>query len=202
MGSSDRGGQIGNNRRAVFLDRDGVVIEVVIRNGKPYPPSSLGEMRIVADATSALSSFKAAGLLVILVTNQPDVARGIQDRREVERMHAALRYELPIDDIYTCYHDDHDACSCRKPNPGLLLAASQRYSIDLRSSFLVGDRWRDIDAGYAAGCSTIWIDRRYSERGPSRSPDARTTSLDQAAAWICSQLKVSGGSQQCPMQVV
>jgi D-glycero-D-manno-heptose 1,7-bisphosphate phosphatase len=187
MGSSGCG-QI-STRSAVFLDRDGVIVEAVIRNGKPYPPPSLQQMRIVTSARAALFDLKTAGFLVIVVTNQPDVARGIQSRMEIERMHAALRQQLPIDDIFACYHDDRDACSCRKPNPGLLVEACGRYGIDLRCSFLIGDRWRDIDAGRAAGCSTVWIDQGYIEPGPSQAASARVTCLRDAVAWIRSQSK-------------
>lgn len=176
-----------NRRPAVFLDRDGVIVGAIVRDGKPYPPPSLEQMRIMTGARAALLDLKAAGFLVIVVTNQPDVARGVQNRTEIERMHAVLREELPIDDVFACYHDDQDACSCRKPSPGLLLEACGRYGVDLGSSFLVGDRWRDIDAGHAAGCSTVLIEQGYIERRPSHPPTIRVTCLREAVAWICSQ---------------
>ncbi len=179
-----------SNRPAVFLDRDGVIVEAIVRAGKPYPPPSLQEMRIVKGACTALLDLKAMGFAIIVVTNQPDVARGIQNRTEIERMHEQLRKELPIDQVLTCYHDDRDACSCRKPRPGLLLQACGLHGLDLGSSFLVGDRWRDIDAGHAAGCSTVFIDQGYIERAPSYPPTARCRCLREAAAWICSQPKV------------
>ena len=170
--------------RAVFFDRDGTLNEAVVREGRPFPPESADELRILADAPAALARLKQAGFLIIVVTNQPDVARGAQSRGAVESIHAALAAELPIDDFLVCWHDDGDGCACRKPKPGLLLEAAARHEIDLRASFLVGDRWRDIDAGAAAGCRTILIDRRYRERGPSAQPDFRALSLDEAAAWI------------------
>ena len=170
--------------RAVFFDRDGTLNEAIVREGRPFPPESQDELRILADAPAALSRLKQAGFLIIVVTNQPDVARGGQSRGAVESIHAALAAELPIDDFLVCWHDDGDGCACRKPKPGLLLEAAARHEIDLRASFLVGDRWRDINAGAAAGCRTILIDRRYRERGPSVEPDFRALSLDEAAAWI------------------
>lgn len=178
-----------SSRPAVFLDRDGVIVEAIVREGKPYPPPSLEEMKITTGARTALLDLKAAGFLVIVVTNQPDVARGVQNQTEIEHMHALLREELPIDGVFVCYHDDRDSCSCRKPRPGLLFDASGRFGVDLQSSFLVGDRWRDIDAGHAAGCSTVLIDQGYVERGPSRAPTVRVTCLREAVAWICDQSK-------------
>lgn len=174
--------------RAVFLDRDGVLNEAVIRDGKPYPPATEAELRIVPDAAAALHRLKARGLRLIVVTNQPDVARGTQPAAAVEAIHQRLRSELPLDDILCCLHDDHDHCACRKPQPGLILEGAKRHGIDPRRSFMVGDRWRDIDAGTRAGCRTIWIDRGYRERGPAHPPDARVDSLTEAATWILQQV--------------
>lgn len=174
----------GNLRKAVFLDRDGVLNRAIIREGKPFPPADVEELEILPDVARALAELKEQGYLLLVVTNQPDVARGSQRRAEVERMHAALAKALPIDEFFVCYHDDRDGCSCRKPKPGLLLEAAGKYGIELSESFLVGDRWRDIDAGAAAGCATIWIDYGYAERGPAHQPDARAGSLWEAARWI------------------
>jgi len=104
----------------------------------------------------------------------------------VEEIGRRLRAELPLDDVFVCFHDDQDGCACRKPLPGLVMRAAQRYDIDLGGSFLIGDRWRDIDAGAGAGCKTIWIDRGYAERPPSSAPDARVHSLSEAVDWILS----------------
>jgi D-glycero-D-manno-heptose 1,7-bisphosphate phosphatase len=170
--------------RAVFLDRDGVLIDAAVRDGKPYPPAGPEEVEIVPDTAPALEQLKAAGFLLLVVTNQPDVARGTQTRAVVESMHERLAAALPIDDLFVCYHDDADGCDCRKPKPGLLLEAAAKHGIDLRRSYLVGDRWRDIDAGHAAGCTPVWIDRGYVERGPSKAPAAQVNSLAAAADWI------------------
>jgi D-glycero-D-manno-heptose 1,7-bisphosphate phosphatase len=173
--------------KAVFLDRDGVLNRAMIRDGKPYPPASLDELEILPDVPRGLAALKECGFQLLVVTNQPDVARGTQQRLVVENMHAKLRASLPLDDFFVCYHDDKDACECRKPKPGLLLQAAAVYRLDLASCFLIGDRWRDIEAGYAAGCATVWIDRGYAERHPSPSPAVRVISFDEAVLWILRQ---------------
>ncbi len=170
--------------RAVFLDRDGVLNEAVLRDGHPYPPSNVEDLRLVPGAAAALALLKAAGFELIVVTNQPDVARGARSRLAVEAMNAALNATLPIDEFCVCFHDDAERCGCRKPKPGLLKDAALRRGIDLRRSFMIGDRWRDIDAGAAAGCRTILIDRQYRERGPKHLPDCRVSSLSAAVSWI------------------
>src|SRR5579862_8491576 len=172
---------------AVFLDRDGVVVEAVVRDGRPYPPQTIDEVRIDPEATKALSLLAAAGYRLILITNQPDVSRGIQDRSTVETINNLLRTRLPIDACFVCYHDDSDHCSCRKPQPGLILIAAEQYNIDLTVSFVVGDRWRDVAAGSAAECHTVWIDRGYQEEWQTNQPDIRVTSLKEAAEWILAQ---------------
>jgi D-glycero-D-manno-heptose 1,7-bisphosphate phosphatase len=170
--------------RAVFLDRDGVLNRAIVRDGKPYPPASLGELEIVENAAGSLARLKELGFLLLVVTNQPDVARGTQTLDTIHALHEAMRESLPLDDFLVCPHDDRDGCRCRKPLPGLLLEAQARYGIDLRRSFLVGDRWRDIDAGRAAGCRTVLLDHNYGERGPTLPPDARVVSLGDAVDWI------------------
>ncbi len=154
--------------RAVFLDRDGVINEAYIRDGKPFPPRNLSELRILNGVESALVRLRTAGWLNIVVTNQPDVRRGLATRSDVECINKNLISRLQIDDILVCYHDDADKCQCRKPLPGAIIQAANDYKIDLNKSFMIGDRWRDIEAGYAAGCKTIFIDRKYSEKRPAR----------------------------------
>jgi D-glycero-D-manno-heptose 1,7-bisphosphate phosphatase len=173
--------------KAVFLDRDGVLNEAMVRDGKPYPPATLNELKIYPEAAPAMARLKAAGYLLIVVTNQPDVARGTTPREAVEAINFAIGTALPIDDFLVCWHDGSDDCACRKPKPGLVLEAAGRYAIDLSRSFLIGDRWRDIDAGAAAGCRTILIDRHYRERPPDHAPDFRADSLAAAAEWILAQ---------------
>ena len=156
-------------RRAVFLDRDGVINRAIVRDGKPYPPGSLAELEILPGVHEALEKLHDANYLLIVVTNQPDVARGAAKRGDVELINAFLSSQLPIDDFKTCYHDSSDKCSCRKPLPGALLEAAQERNIDLSKSFMVGDRWRDIKAGASAGCKTFFINYRYAEQKPDSS---------------------------------
>src|SRR5579871_554545 len=169
---------------AVFLDRDGVLNRAPVRDGKPYPRAALEQFEILPGAREALAQLKAAGLLLVVVTNQPDVAKGRQSRETVEAMNARLRAELPLDDILVCYHVDADRCTCRKPATGLLDQAAAQYGLDLRACYMVGDRWRDIDAGHRAGCRTILIDYGYQERGPENEPDVRVQNLPEAVNWI------------------
>jgi D-sedoheptulose 7-phosphate isomerase len=169
---------------AVFLDRDGVLNRALVRDGKPLPPPGLHELEILSDAAPAVADLKSHGFPIYVVTNQPDVARGALTRAEVERMNQKLASLIPVDDIFVCYHDDADHCACRKPKPGLIYEAQRKYNIDLARSFVVGDRWRDIDAGHAAGCKTILIDYGYRERKPAQPAEARVRSLREAAEWI------------------
>jgi D-glycero-D-manno-heptose 1,7-bisphosphate phosphatase len=170
--------------RAVFLDRDGVLNEAVVRDGKPYPPPRLAELRLTPDVEECLSDLKRLGFLLIVVTNQPDVARGKQIKEAVEEMNTLLASRLPIDDTYVCYHDNADHCDCRKPAPGLLLRAAKKYGIDLDKSFLIGDRWSDIEAGRRAQCRTLFINNGYAERQPDPPPNFETNSLRSAVDWI------------------
>ena len=172
--------------RAVFLDRDGVVNRAFVREGKPYPPRDLSELEVPAGTREALERLRAAGYLLVVVTNQPDVARGTQSRETVEAIDAALAAELPLDDVRVCFHDDADRCACRKPEPGLILEAARDHAIDLKKSFTVGDRWRDVEAGERAGTSTIFIDYGYRENPPPRF-DAKVASLAEAVSWILSR---------------
>jgi len=174
---------VGGGRRAVFLDRDGVINKAFVLQGKPYPPKNLTEVSVLPGVAEALSQLKAAGFLLIVVTNQPDVARGNQSRSMVEAIHEQLGRQLPLDDFRICFHDTADGCDCRKPGWGLLRQAAQDHNIYLLQSFMVGDRWRDIAAGQAAGCRTIFIDYGYDEEQP-KSWDWRTTSLLEAAHFI------------------
>jgi D-sedoheptulose 7-phosphate isomerase len=170
--------------RAVFLDRDGVINRTFVRDGKPFPPYTLQELEVLPGVPEALQELKQHGYKLLVVTNQPDVARGKQSRQTIDAMHQALSARLPLDDIFVCYHTDQDKCDCRKPMPGMLLEAAKKHNIDLAASFMVGDRWRDIEAGYNAGCKTILIDYGYSEKPPAHAPDLRVASLREAADWI------------------
>jgi D-glycero-D-manno-heptose 1,7-bisphosphate phosphatase len=174
---------IGTLRRAVFLDRDGVLNAAVVREGKPYPPATAAEVRVMDGAAEGLRRLKELGFLLIVVTNQPDVGRGTQSLAEVTAINDRLGAEMPLDDVLMCLHAG-DGCECRKPRPGLLLEAAGRHGIDVAGSYLIGDRWRDIEAAAAAGCAGIWIDYGYNERGPACRPAAVVESIRQAVTWI------------------
>jgi len=175
-------------RRAVFLDRDGVINRAIVRDGKPHPPATTDELEILPGVRDALERLREAGFRLIVVTNQPDVARGTQRREVIDRMHARLSAELPIDEFRVCDHDDRDACACRKPKAGMLEAAARESGLSLADSFMIGDRWRDVEAGRRAGCAAIFIDRDYHERRPER-PDAIVGSLSEAADWILDRIR-------------
>lgn len=171
-------------RRAIFLDRDGVLNNAIVREGKPYPPATLAELVIADDVLPALQALKAAGYLLLGATNQPDVVRGKVTRETVEAINQHLMTALPLDEMRVCYHDDQDDCACRKPKPGLITSAAEDFDVDVKQSFMIGDRWRDIEAGQQAGCKTIWINRCYQEQGPKQAPDKAVMNLREAANWI------------------
>jgi len=151
------------NSRAVFLDRDGVLIRALVRGGRPYPPTRMEDVELLSGSLRSLKNLAEAGYILIGITNQPDVARGTQSREGVEEINAWIQNRLPISEIFVCYHDTADNCSCRKPKPGLIFQAALKYALDLTQSWMVGDRWKDIGAGYAAGLKTIFVDYHYSE---------------------------------------
>lgn len=175
------------SRAAVFLDRDGVLVEATVRDGIPRPAESIAELEVLPGVPEACADLRAASFLLIVVTNQPDVARGTQTAEVVEELNTELRRRVPLDDVFVCIHDDADGCSCRKPQPGMLLAAAERWEVDLEASFLVGDRWRDIEAARRAGCRAVFVDRGYAEPVASE-PDATVGSLQEAADWILRQV--------------
>ena len=168
--------------KAFFLDRDGVLNRPIVKEGKPYPPQALSEFEIYPDVYKALTALKAAGFLLIVVTNQPDVLRGMQKQETVESMHDLLMEKLPLDDIEVCYDETSNRY---KPGPGMLLDSAQKHNIELISSYMVGDRWRDIGAGHASGCYTIFIDHNYTE-ALREKPDLTCSSLKEAAKIILS----------------
>lgn len=170
--------------RAVFLDRDGVLNAVIMRGDTPTPPTSLADFRLLPGVAEALNKLHAAAFKLIVVTNQPDIARGAVSAGNVDIINTELRRLLPqLTSIDVCPHDDRDHCVCRKPKPGLLLAAAARENIELTKSYMIGDRWRDINAGKSAGCTTILVGPGYKE-GLKEAPDQRYSALPEAAEWI------------------
>ncbi len=176
--------------RAVFLDRDGVLNRASVRGGKPYPPATTDELEILPGVFEALAALEAEGFVLIGATNQPDVARGIQRREVVETINERLMAELPLRDIRVSYEDGESPR--RKPNPGLLLEAARDYGVDLAASFMVGDRWKDVEAGRRAGCRTIFIDHDYDEPRPEPPADFTTNGLVAATAWILETTRTGG----------
>jgi D-glycero-D-manno-heptose 1,7-bisphosphate phosphatase len=174
--------------RAVFLDRDGVLNAPVVRDGKPYPPQTLAEFLIYPEAAEACALLRKQGFLLVVVTNQPDVGRGTQSMEVVEAMHKQLQQFIPaIQWIEVCTAPDDKSPDAyrRKPAPGMVLDAAKALDIDVSRSYLVGDRWRDIECGHAAGCVTFFIERQYQEELRS-SPHHYVTDLMEAARIILS----------------
>ena len=174
-------------RSAVFLDRDGVLNHSFVREGRPYPPAKVEDFVLYHDLPAGCARLEAAGFLLVVVTNQPDVARGTQSRATVDAMHAKMAGALPqVVRTEVCWHagtEWADPCECHKPAPGLVLRAANALQVDLTTSFLIGDRWRDVDCGHRAGCRTIFIDRGYVE--PLRQlPDWRVNSFTEAVDTI------------------
>lgn len=172
-------------RRAVFLDRDGVINAAIVHDGKPYPPRKVSEFNLLPGVPEACRSLREAGFSLVVATNQPDVGRGTLAREDVEEMHRSMCRELPIDRVEVSYEagGEEPPSEFRKPAPGMLLRAARELDIDLARSFMIGDRWRDIDCGHAAGCTTIFIDRGYNE-SLRQQPHFRVPDLPGAAEII------------------
>jgi D-glycero-D-manno-heptose 1,7-bisphosphate phosphatase len=167
----------------VFIDRDGVLNAPVVRDGLPYPPEDSSHLRLLPGVPESCASLRAAGLALIVVSNQPDIARGTIDAAEVEAINDRLETLLGLDEVIVCPHDDTDGCECRKPKPGMILKAAAQRDLDLGRSVMVGDRWRDIAAGRAAGVKTVFVDRGYAE--PMReAADLTVNELREAVPWI------------------
>ena len=190
MGKRGKGGEPTLNR-AVFLDRDGVINRSFIRDGKPYAPTAVEQFVLLPGVIAAITALKKNGFRVIVITNQPDVGAGKVPRMTVEAMNAHLQSACGVDDIRVCYHTEADQCACRKPNPGLLIEAAHAWSVDLRQSYMVGDRWRDIAAGQAAGCRTVLIDYNYAEKR-AENPDIVVKTLPEAVEKILREVKHAG----------
>ena len=175
-------------RRAVFLDRDGVINKALVVNGTPTPAMAPDQLQILPKVGESVEMLRLAGFEIVVVTNQPDVARGNLSKAAVKSIHKRLQSELQIEHFYTCFHDDLDDCLCRKPKPGLLSLAAKEIDLDLSNSFLVGDRWKDIAAGQAVGCKCFFIDYSYAEPYPIM-PYKKVPSLFEAV-----QIIVEGSS--------
>lgn len=170
-------------KRALFLDRDGVINIPLIQGGKSYAPRNLNEFEFYPGTLDTLINLKNSDYFLIIVTNQPDIGNGLIDIKIVEKMHEIITQQLPIDHIETCPHSQKDNCECRKPKPGMLLTSALRFNINLQQSIMIGDRWSDIEAGQRAGCKSIFIDRDYHEQRP-KNPYLTVRSLQEAAFYL------------------
>ena len=171
------------NNKAIFLDRDGVLNKSIVKFGKPYPPKSKEELSIPSGVKKGVSILKENGFRLIMITNQPDVSRGKISLKKVEEINQFLSKELKLDDVFCCPHDDKDMCKCRKPKPGMIIEAVGKWKIDVSKSFLIGDRWKDIEAGKRAGCKTILINSHYKKKKPT-DYTFQAKSLSEAAKII------------------
>jgi D-glycero-D-manno-heptose 1,7-bisphosphate phosphatase len=174
-------------KRAAFLDRDGVINRAILVDGVPRPPSSVTEVEILEGVVKAIQLLKAYDFVPVVVTNQPDVARGTTSRTTVNQINAQIGTLSGIEHFYTCAHDDIDLCGCRKPKPGLIIQSASELGLDIPSSFMVGDRWRDVAAGQAAGCQSFFIDYSYPEKAPKK-PFTTVFSLLDAVQLITGEL--------------
>jgi D-glycero-D-manno-heptose 1,7-bisphosphate phosphatase len=172
-------------RPAVFLDRDGTLNLQVVRDGAPYAPDRFEDFRLYRDAQAGCRALKAAGFVLVVVTNQPEVGRGTLAREEVERMHARLLELIPeIDRVEACYDPGRgEASRRRKPEPGMVLDAAQALGIDLSRSWMIGDRWRDVECGRRAGVRTVFIDFGYSDEVKT-SPEFTVRTFSEAVSTV------------------
>jgi D-glycero-D-manno-heptose 1,7-bisphosphate phosphatase len=175
-----------SQRPAVFLDRDGVLNEVVVRDGAPGSPRSLAELRLVAGAGDT-ARLRQAGFLVFVITNQPDLARGLLSPEELTAMTEHIAATAVIDDHRVCPHEDRHDCDCRKPKPGMILDLARHWDVDLARSFVVGDMWRDMDAARNAGVTGVLIRSWYNE---DVEPDVEVESLTAAIETILHQARL------------
>jgi len=175
-------------RRAVFLDRDGVINRGHLENGKCYAPRKVNDFHLLPYVRESVARLKGAGFLVFVITNQPDINNGLVSAQTVELMHDILRKKTRVDGIYVCPHTQKENCECRKPKPGLILKAAGRFDVELAESFVLGDRASDVEAGHAVGSRTIFIDRNYKERKPVNQ-EFTAPSIRSATSYILKSLK-------------
>ena len=169
-------------RKAIFLDRDGVLNKAIVRNRKPYPPSTIDELEILEGVYEGIQLLKHSGYKLIVITNQPDVARGLTTIEKVNEINNSIIQLLNVDEIICCFHDDSEDCECRKPKPGMILDAVKKWDIDLSVSYLIGDRWRDIQTAKNIGLTSILIKYDYDEK--KINANFECNNLEEAANFI------------------
>jgi D-glycero-D-manno-heptose 1,7-bisphosphate phosphatase len=148
-------------KRACFLDRDGILNEIVMRGATVSSPWNVAEFHLLSGAAALVEAVFSAGFIPVVVTNQPDLERGNLPAAELEKMHDLLRRKLGIAEIEVCGSGD-DSDPRRKPNPGMIWDAAERLELDLTASLLVGDSLKDIKAGRSAGVRTILLETSYN----------------------------------------
>ena len=174
-------------RPAVFLDRDGTLNVALVRDGKPFPPENTEEFILLPGVVEGCHRLREAGFVLVVVTNQPDVGRGIQSREAVDEIHQLMLRLLPIDGVEVCFDPGWgESSEFRKPRPGMLLRAAEKMGLDLSRSWIVGDRWRDVDCGVNAGVRTVFIDWGYDEELRSQ-PDFTVSDFPAAVQTILTQ---------------
>ena len=169
--------------KTIFLDRDGVINNTILKDGKPHSPNLVSEFKILPGVVEAINEIKKLEFLCLVITNQPNVSRGLISKKEIDTMNNIILEKTKVDDFFICYHDDNDNCNCRKPKPGLIIEANKKWKIDFKKSFFIGDRWRDVEAGNLLGIRTIFVDNNYDEKKPS-SPTFKSDSLLNAVKII------------------
>jgi D-glycero-D-manno-heptose 1,7-bisphosphate phosphatase len=142
---------------AVFIERDGILNQARVERHHQVTPLTCDQFHLNTEAVPLFNEMKAAGLRLIVTTNQPGLSRGYQSRRELDRMHQLLRAKFPVDDLLVCPHEDSDRCPCRKPKPGLLTEAAYKWGIDLNRSFVISDKWQDAEAARRAGATSLLV---------------------------------------------
>ena len=168
--------------KAIFLDRDGVLNKPIIKNRKPYPPSKIEELEILPGVYEGIQLLRHSGFKLIVITNQPDVSRGSATIEIVDEINNFIIKQLKVDEIMCCFHDDNENCECRKPKPGMILEAVKKWDIDLSVSYLIGDRWRDIQTAKNIGLTSILIKYDYDEK--KINADFECNNLEEAANYI------------------
>ena len=174
--------------KAIFLDRDGVISKTFLINGKSFAPRKFKDFKIFSSSVKSIKRLKLAGYMVFVVTNQPDVGKKLISKNTLQKMHNKIIKEIKVDKIYSCIHTQNTGCYCRKPKPGMILKAAKKYNIDLKQSFMIGDRASDIKAGLKAKCRSIFLDKKYKEQKP-KTQEATFSNLTEATKYILKENK-------------
>lgn len=168
--------------KAIFLDRDGVVVRSIIINKKSYAPRSLKDFKILPKVSIFSEKLKKKKFKLIIVTNQPDVSRGLIKRSILNQMHKLLKEKCKFDDIYVSTSSSRKSFF-RKPNPGMLISAIKKHNLNVKKCYLIGDRESDILAAQKVGCKSIFIERNYAETKP-KSQVKTVKSFAEASKYI------------------